>query len=179
MTENIIKYIKSSIAVSLLLIIFSISLIFSPQNSLTLIMRILGIILVFNGLLHIINYFSGFKEFKTVSIQLVIGIITFILGLFIIFKPLIVNELLIILIGSWIIIESVIKFQISLKSKLVGSQFWLFPLISSIFDFILGIILLFNPFETIFLITTVCGVGLLISEVINIIQDIYIIRNAN
>ncbi len=178
MTENIIKYIKSSIAVSLLLIVFSLFLIFSPENSIALIMRILGIILIFNGLLHIVNYFSEFKEFKTISVQLIIGIVTFILGLFIIFKPLVVNSILVLLITSWIIVESLIKFQISLKSKALGLDFWLFPFISSIFDFILGIVLLFNPFEAILIATTVCGIGLLISEIINIIQDIYILKNA-
>ena len=177
MSENIIKYLKSSIAISILLIIFSIFLIFAPEASLSLIMRILGIILIFIGLLHIINYFSEFKEFKTISIQLIIGVLTFIIGFSIIFKPLIVNDILMILIGSWIIIESVIKFQISLKRKVLGSDFWLFPFLFSIVSFIIGILVLFNPFETMLAITTICGISLLISEICNIIEDIYILKN--
>ena len=177
MSENIIKYLKSSIAISILLIIFSLFLIFAPEASLSLIMRILGIILIFTGLLHIINYFSEFKEFKTISIQLIVGVLTFIIGLTIIFKPLIVNDILIILIGSWIIIESVIKFQISLKEKVLGSDFWLFPFLLSIISFLIGVLVLFNPLETILTITTLCGIALLISEICSIIEDIYILKN--
>ena len=177
MTENIIKYIKSSIAISLLLIIFSFFLIFAPEASLSLIMRILGIILLFTGVLHIINYFSEFKEFKTISVQLIIGVLAFIVGLTIIFNPLVVHDILIILIGSWIIIESVIKFQIALRAKAFGLTFWLFPLLTSIVSFLLGVLILFNPFNTIMLITTVCGIGLLISELVNLVQDIYILKS--
>ena len=177
MTENIIKYLKSSIAISILLIIFSLFLIFAPEASLSLIMRILGIILIFTGVLHIINYFSEFKEFKTISIQLIVGVLTFIIGLTIIFKPLIVNDILIILIGSWIIVESVIKFQISLKEKVLGSDFWLFPLLLSIVSFLIGILVLFNPLETILTITTLYGISLLFSEICSIIEDIYMLKN--
>lgn len=177
MTENIIKYLKSSIAISILLIIFALFLIFAPEASLGLIMRILGIILLFNGILHIINYFSEFKEFKTISIQLIIGILTFVIGLTIIFKPFIINDILILLIGSWIIIQSLIKFQISLKCKMSGLEYWVFPLVSSIFDFAIGILILFNPFETLIAITTLSGIILLISEIINMSQDIYFLKS--
>ncbi len=177
MTENIIKYLKTSIAISILLIIFSIFLIFAPEASLSLIMRVLGIILIFSGLLHTINYFSEFKEFKTISVQLIIGVLTLIIGITIIFKPLIINDILVILIGSWIIIESVIKFQIALKEKVLGLDFWLLPLILSIVSFIIGVVILFNPFEAIIAITTICGIMLLISEICNIIENIYILKN--
>ena len=179
MTENILKYLKSSIAISILLIVFSIFLIFAPEASLSLIMRILGIILLFTGILHIINYFSEFKEFKTISVHLIIGVLSFVIGLTIILKPFIVNEILTILIGSWVIIESVIKFQISLKAMALKLSFWIFPLISSIMAFILGIIVLFNPFSTILVITTDCGIMLIISQIICIIQDVYIIKSVN
>ena len=54
---------------------------------------------------------------------------------------------------------------------------WAFLLIGSIMTFVIGIIILLNPFGTAIAITQLCGIFLFVSEVINIIESIFMLKS--
>lgn len=170
------RYKKNSLLVSILLIILSLFLIFKPAFSLNFIVIILGSIILINGIIRIISYFSNSKEISGFDIKLIQGIIYITAGLLFIFKPTIVNSFLPFIVGTWIIIESVIKLQMITNLRNVSSINPLPILIMSIITFILGIVIILNPFSTAVAITTICGIFLLVSEIINIIESVFMLK---
>jgi len=173
MIENIKKYERLSIATSILLMIFSLFLIFKPEASLNFIVIIIGAFLVLVGIIHMVSYFSSNSEFKTISTELIQGTIYVVLGIFLVFKPSVLNEFLAIIIGAWLIIQFIVKFQFAFNLKSINSTVWSLMLITSLVNLVLGTLLIVNPFATIVAITTLSGIILFISEIGNIYESIY------
>lgn len=174
MADFIKKYGRNSILISVLLIILSLFLIFSPTTSLNVIMIAIGVILAVNGIFHSIAYFSGPKELKMFSFELTEGVLSLIIGIIFIFNPSIINTFLSLIIGAWIILKSITSIQLSLNIRESTSN-WILMLVVSIVTLFLGIIMLFNPFATNILVTA-CGIMLLIFETINIVETISMMR---
>lgn len=179
MVDYMKRYSKASLVLSLCLIILSLFLIFKPDISLTVMFIILGIFLLVIGIMHTVSYFSSSKEFKALSFELVEGIVYSIIGLVVIFNPNIIKAFLPIIIGSWMIIGSIIKFQISLNLKSADENNWIIILVLSLVTLTLGIVMIINPFATLSTLTVICGVMLLISEIINVFDSISIIKTLN
>lgn len=158
-----------------MLIVLSIFLISRPTQSLNFLVITFGVILVINGLIHIISYFSTKDDFMIFNFELIQGIISIITGLLFIFQPRIISTFLPFFVGVWIIIESVIKFQVALNLRGIEGTNWIMMLVLSILTAIIGIIIILNPFASAIALTTVCGILLLISEAINLCESIYLI----
>lgn len=158
-----------------MLIVLSIFLISRPTQSLNFLVITFGVILVINGLIHIISYFSTKDDFMIFNFELIQGIISIITGLLFIFQPRIISAFLPFFVGVWIIIESVIKFQVALNLRGIEGTNWIMMLVLSILTAIIGIIIILNPFASAIALTTVCGILLLISEAINLCESIYLI----
>lgn len=173
------KYGGISIILSMILAILALFLIFRPEASITIVMRIIAIILLITGIVHVISYFSSSKEFKSISIELIEGIISIILGIIILVNPIAITSLLPIIIGCWILIQSIFRMQIAFNLKAADSSNWKVVLLLSILNLILGIVILFNPFASLVAITTICGIMLLVTEIINIVESISIMLKLN
>jgi uncharacterized membrane protein HdeD (DUF308 family) len=176
MTSSFIRrYSANTLIVSILLLILSLFLIINPEALLNFLVILFGCITVLDGIIHIISYFSTSIEFRSFSFELIQGILGTILGFVFIFNPQIIISFLPFVIGAWIIVEGIIKFQFAFNVKGNETNNWVILLLLSILTIVLGFIIIFNPFGTAIAITTLAGVFLLISEVLNIIESIYII----
>ncbi len=175
MVDNIKKYEKTSIATSILLIIFSMFLIFKPEASLNFIVIVIGAFMALVGIIHMVSYFTSNKEFRAMSTELIEGTMYAVIGIFLIFKPNILNEFLGVIVGAWQIIQFIIKFQFAFNLKSVSSATWSLMLISSLLHLVFGIIMIINPFASIVAITTIAGIILLVTEIGNIAESVYLL----
>lgn len=175
MSSFIRKYSANTLVVSVLLLILSVFLIAKPVASLKFVMIFLGCIAVVDGIIHIVSYISTTPEFRSLSFELVEGILGVILGFAVIFNPDVIVSFLPFIVGIWIIAEGIIKFQFAFNIK--GSQTgnWIVLLLISMLTIICGFIVVFNPFGTAIAITSLAGIFLLVSEIANIIESIYVI----
>lgn len=163
------QYGRNSIIFSILLIVLSLFLIFSPTASLNAIMVVSGIALLIIGFLRAFAYFSGPKELKVFNFELTEGVLFIIVGLIFLFNPTIVTSILSIIIGAWIILKSVTSIQLAVSLKSTTNK-WAVTLIFSILTLIAGIIMIFNPFATSEALIMICGIMLLSFEIINIVE---------
>jgi uncharacterized membrane protein HdeD (DUF308 family) len=178
MLDNIKKYEKTSIATSILLVIFSLFLIFKPEASLNFIVIVIGAFMALVGIIHMVSYFTANKEFKSMSTELIEGTLYAVIGIFLIFKPNLLNEFLGVIVGTWQVIQFIIKFQFAFNLKSVSSPSWSLMLLSSILHLVFGIVMILNPFGSIIAITTFAGIVLLITEIGNIAESIYLLIKA-
>ena len=149
-------------------------MIIQPAMSISVLIISLGIIVLLDGLLHIISYFRNSKEERTVTLELIRGVLNFIIGVIIILNPGSFVSFFAIIIGVWILIQSLIKFLFAFNMKAVEDKNWIIILILAIITFILGCVIVFNPLGFVKDITVIYGIILLITEIINIIEIVLV-----
>lgn len=174
MKKYIKKYTLNSLVISLLLIIFSIFLMIKPTESINFIVMVFAVVITIDGIFHMLSYFNIPKEFRFFNFELVEGISKLILGVITMLNPEWVSTIFPILIGMWIIISSVVKFQFAYSIKEENGEKWIIVFTLSIITFILGLLMVFNPMGSIITITTLGGILLFITEIINVFEYILI-----
>lgn len=167
------KYEKESIVVSLALLIIAIFLIAKPGIALTTAVTIFGVIFLIEGIISIISYMMEEPEIRTFSSELMMGILLTMLGLIILFNKTLFISMIPIITGIWIIIRSIMKFQLAINLKSSVDEKWGWMLASSILMCVLGILIIVNPFEAIVTLTRFVGIIIVIAEVIDIFESIY------
>lgn len=175
MLEYLKKYERNSILGSLLIVLVSILVIVKPTAILTTVILSLGIIAIVDGLIHVISYMGTSKEVKTFSQELFEGFIEIIAGICLISFRNVFISMVPIVIGIWIILKSILKFQLALNLKAAEEKNWISLLIVAIITLILGIIIIANPFKTAVTITIISGVFLLITAISDLIESFYVI----
>lgn len=156
----------------MVLLILSLFLIINPSESIRFILIAFGCLLVVNGIMHLIAYFSIKNEYRYFSFELVQAIVCVVFGFVFIINTTAIASFLPFIIAIWVILESIIRLQISLNLRDLPNSKWIMMLLLSIFTLSLGIVILFNPFKTAEVVTMVCGIILLMTEVINIFESI-------
>ena len=167
------KYAVRSVLISLLLIVLSIILICNPIKLLNSISIILGILIILDGIWHIVSYFNEPAEFRAFSFELLEGILEIVLGFIFIKNPAWIISIIYLVLGIGIIFESIIKIQMSLNLKNVFEN-WLPVIIVSVITILFGIFIIAHPFVATEILSIICGISLLITGLINLIESIYL-----
>lgn len=177
--DYIKKYEGCSIVVSVLMICLSLFLMFKPLESLEVFTVIFAIIILLSGLGYLVSYFTISKESRLFSIDLLLGLATIISGIMLlVYKKDVINIFPVIL-GIWIIISNLFKLQLSINLSLFLDNTYLGLVLITILMIIFGLLLIINPFASFMTITVTAGTLLLITEVVNLIESIYVIIKLN
>ena len=147
----------------------------NPISTINVMMIVFGVILVLDGLVHLVSYFAIKDEYRFFSSELVQAIIYIILGFLLMLNYYNISYLLPIVLGIWIVVESLFKLQIALNIRDIYDSHWGLLLGMSIITALLGAVILFNPVQSLALLTRICGVVLMIAEVISIFEGFSII----
>ena len=145
MWEKINNFLKGQIVTSIIYIALGACLAFMPVNTINVICKfVFGILLIFVGFYHILIYIL--EKLNSTILDLFSGGVLMVIGIFLFMNPQIVVKLLPILLGTFILVDSIWSLKGSLKLKKHGSGTWKFLLIGSLIFIGLGISLVLNPF---------------------------------
>ncbi len=176
MIRNYLKnYEKYSMLTSILLMILGIFLIVKPIKSVETFIIFFAIIMITSGILSFISYFVITKEERLVSLDLIIGLITIITGLFLYIYRLELLNIFPTILGIWIIFTNLVKMQLSINLSVIEKSSWILLLIINILMIIFGILLIVNPFGSLMALTELAGMFLLVTETINLLESIYVL----
>ena len=174
--KDFFKRTTTSIIISSI-IAFIIGLIFviDPKISLETIGIIVGIYIILHGIALIVldcsfGYYVPFEG-------LLSGILSIVLGVVLLAQPATLATILTITIGLWIVLVSVSLMKMAIQLKGEDST-WIWLLILSIIDIIVGIIVIFNPVDGATAIVTLSGIVLMVNAVITIIDMIVLRKDA-
>lgn len=174
--ENYIRKLgRNSIILSIILLVFGLFMYTNPISTINVMIIVFGVILVLDGLVHLVSYFAIKDEYRFFSSELVQAIIYIILGFVLMLNYYNISYLLPIVLGIWIVVESLFKLQIALNIRDIYDSHWGLLLGMSIITALLGAVILFNPVQSLALLTRICGVVLMIAEVISIFEGFSII----
>ncbi len=173
MKEIFNKTTNSIIISSLLACLVGVVMIINPEMSIRTIALIAAIYIIIHGITLIAldikasMFYIPFNGFIS-------GVLSVILGIVLLAMPNLLTTIFTIAIGFWILLQSidVIKMALVIKNKKTP---WIMLLLLGILDLLVGILVIFNPFEASISITVFAGIMILIHSLINI-SDMILIK---
>lgn len=157
------------IILSILICILGIVLICVPEFSVSALCWSGGILLILFGCIKIIGYLS--KDLYRLAFQfdLAFGILLITLGLILIFRTNTMIHVIGVLLGLFILMDSLLKIQTAIDAKRFGLPKWWLILITALVTGVLGFLLLFRPYESSVTIMLLLGVAFLGEGILNLI----------
>ena len=176
MTGLFSKIFKSSILSSMALALLGGLLFFQSEATIISVSYIIGGILIAIGVLTIMKYINAYRKSSKNELDIIYGTVTVILGIIVIGNPKAIASIIPFVIGILIILSSATKLQYSLELKKSNNDLWLSTMILSIITTLVGIVLIFNPFQGAEFITKLVGMLIFTYAILDIISTITIKR---
>ncbi len=162
---------RMSMIYSVLFAIIGLLLFIDPSGFVVLVSYMIGILLLVVGINNVLSY-SKNRDLAVTKTLLIVGVILFIIGLFLIFDPTFIGTIVPAVIGVCLIINALEKLMYLQYLEDKKSEAYMVALISGIVIMIVGIILLFNPLSGTLIVTQIIGVIIVIYSVMDIIEKI-------
>ena len=170
-----IKGIKIElIIISIVLFALGFFLVIYPELSQLIICKAVGIALCVWGVLRLITYFSMAKEEIFGSFGLVQGISLLAFGLFFVMKPEVIAMFFGTILAIVIIIDGILKLQYGIGFYHMKADKWWIEAVVAAFMVVMGVIALFNPFDSSVALMIFIGIVLMVEGVSDLISIIRI-----
>lgn len=161
-----LKQAKNSfLFMSVLYIILGLVLLVWPDRFLTWGCYALGAVVLLYGMSRIISYMANKDLVSYLNADLVVGIIVVAIGLFLLIRPGIFISVLPIVFGLFIIFNGIVKLQSAFDLKRLDYERWWSIFIMAGLSVLLGLFIIWNPFETAALTARIIGVVLIIEGI--------------
>lgn len=174
-TEYIKKCERRSILSSAIMILIAILLIVRPTEAISTVMTVLGICLLVDGAFSVILYIAMEKQQKMFSNALVEGMVEIMIALVILMNSGFMLSFITVIVGFWIIIKSIMKFQFAVDMKSIDEKSWVLVFIGALITLSVGIFILVEPIASVATVTVASGIVLLIAGVIEVIESIAVL----
>lgn len=162
------KLKNTLIITSVFYTILGIFMLLFPELISDFICYLVSVMFIFFGIASVLMYFRSEVRSPYTSTVLVLGIILGSLGIYIIMNPRAFASLIPLIIGVFMIADSISKLSAALDLRKYGFVNWWHMLIISFIILVCGLILVFNPFEAISLTIMVIGTILIVDSITNI-----------
>ncbi|MBQ2673045.1 DUF308 domain-containing protein [Candidatus Saccharibacteria bacterium] len=171
--NDIKKSAWSATIESLAIMILGILFIAWPETMVKAVSYIVGVIFITKGLFQVINYFMEKGQNDFFNNNLLMGVISILIGI----AALVIGEdianVFRVVIGIWLIYESLVKVNTAIKLSSAGIGIWKYVMILALVVMVLGVFVTFND------VTTVIGWIMIAAGLIGIVGDIMFIQQLN
>ncbi len=164
------SFSKSYIFLSALYVALGVVLIAWPSLSVRMIGIALGIVMIVLGITYAIIYYTRDNLQGFLQMDLVIGIVCFAFGIFILLNQAFLTEVLPFAMGIILLLGAVVKIQSSLNMRKLKFRKWYLVLICALVIVALGIVLLCNPFATERYMLLYIGICLILDGLTNLVS---------
>lgn len=139
-----------------------------PELSAAVISRALGAAMIVFGAIKLVGYFSRDLFRLAFQYDLGFGLLLIALGVLVLSRPAGVLDFIFIALGIAILADGLFKIQIAVDSKRFGISTWWLTLLLAIVTGVVGVALVFRPWDSARLLTTLLGVALLAEGILNL-----------
>ena len=168
MEKKLKRMFNLSIIFSILLAVLGVVMIIHPNVTLNTMSKILAGYVIIRGICKVILHFKEIDNYMPFN-QLMPGIICIVVGLILFTHPNFIETLVGILVGIWIVTESLNDINIAWKLRKTDAP-WLITLVLGMISLVAGIILLVNPTESADAVMIWSGTILLINSITSCID---------
>lgn len=176
MGKRISAILKGQLVTSVIYILLGLGLIFAPVQMIDLICKVVfGLVLIGSGVYHLYIYLR--EKANATVLDLFTGVIVLVLGGFLFFNPLIVVKLLPLLLGAFVLVDSIWSLRGCRRLYKQEKNQWKILLAGSLIFIALGVVLLVNPFSGVKGTMIFAGWVILCNGILDIVFMV-IMRNA-
>ena len=168
MEEKKSKILRGQIPTSVFYILFGLCLALMPVETVNVLCKVVfGLVLIGAGVYHILIFVLE-KDNSTI-LDLFSGVIVLVIGIFLFMNPTVVVKLLTLMLGAFILVDSIwmLRGSLKLKKRIVGT--WKAFLAAALLFVALGVLILINPFSQLKVTMQVAGWIFVINGVVDII----------
>lgn len=164
----------TSIITSLSFAVIGLIIAYNPNATFTIISYLIGIAFILFGIMKVIEYFKMKGSYDLYNYELVYGIITILLGVVVIVWSGMIETLLRIFVGIWIIYSGAMRLGLALKVQKLDSdsRVWAVILLIAVAMLLCGIYIIANPGTVIMTI----GIIMVIYAVMDIIEEVIFLK---
>lgn len=164
----------TSIITSLAFAVIGLIIAYNPNTTFTIISYLIGIAFILFGIMKVIEYFKMKGSYDLYNYELVYGIITILLGVVVIVWSGMIETLLRIFVGIWIIYSGAMRLGLALKVQKLDSdsRVWAVILLIAVAMLLCGIYIIANPGTVIMTI----GIIMVIYAVMDIIEEVIFLK---
>lgn len=167
------------IAMSLVFCAAGVLFIVKPELSAVVISRALGVAMIVFGAVKLVGYFS--KDLFRLAFQydLGFGLLLIALGVLVLARPAGVLDFLFVALGIAILTDGLFKVQIAMDSRRFGISAWWLTLALAIVTGVVGLALVFRPWDSVRLLTILLGAALLAEGILNLCVSVSTVKIVN
>lgn len=165
---NLKKSAWASVFESIVILIFGVLLLAWPGVTYYIASVVLGVILIILGLYQIVNYFIVKGQNNFFDNSLIFGVVSIVIGIAAVCFVGETFNIFRIIVGVWLIFESLIRINTTIKLHAAGIPVWGWVLLVALIMLGAGIFILFNTT----LILQVLGGLMIVSGIVGAIGDI-------
>lgn len=158
-------------------IIIGLILLLWPGLSVQLICYVVGGAILIYGASRIVRYIGGRKTGTAEMTDLVIGILTVLIGAFIATNATFIASILPWMCGLVMFIGSIGKIQTAFALKRAQTSWWKGTMLSAVVTAFLGFTMLMNPFASVLALIRFFGIALLLDGVSGVISQFMLNKN--
>lgn len=162
-----------SIFMSIILGAIGIFLFLKPSEVIRFISTILGVFIVVAGVFALVKYFST-KDKDFYGADLLYGVISSLAGTLLICNPEAVASIFPLILGVWMVVNSVIKLQYAFSLRNLENVPWAWTMVMALFTLTLGILFVFNPFKGASFLMQVLGAMITTYATIDLINAFFL-----
>ncbi|MCD8074513.1 MAG: DUF308 domain-containing protein [Lachnospiraceae bacterium] len=164
------------IVVALIICVLGICLLVNPDCPADTLIRVLGLIFIVDGIIKMIGYFS--KDFYCLAFQydFAFEILMVALGLVILIRGEGYSQLLYAVLGLVILMDALLRIQMSMDARKFGLGLWWRILIIAILTGVFGMILVIDPYGGEGATMTLTGTAVLLEGLLNLCVVVYTVK---
>jgi len=170
------KIIFGSILLNILFLIFGIIIFMNVNMTIEVVGVVAGIYFIIFGLFAIVEFLSK-KEVPIFKYKIFGGILTILLGFFIMFNPFKIVKILTFALGIYLVIVSIGKLLETFNLKKYGYDGWLVLLVTSLLLLVFGVFIAVNPMSSMDIIQ-VMAIFIILSSILEVCNLIMIYSKA-
>lgn len=171
------KQLKTNMLVmSALYLALGIVLLGWPQTVLNVICYVVGGLVALGGVMQLVRFFAARERMLLAPLSLVLGLVCLGLGLFLIVRSDVVQTVLPIVFGLFVVFDSVVRVQNALELRRCGHPRWWSLLALALLSVVLGAVMIANPFGAISTLVKAIGLVLCLEGALNLGSILYTSR---
>ena len=162
-----------TIIMSIGYLLIGLLLLTQPASFLQWICLAFGVVILLTGIVNVVRYFrisgTGFRA----PFLLTGGVVAIAVGLFLLISPKTVVSILPVVFGLFILLDGCIRIGNSVELAKAHGQKWWLLLLLGLFSVLLGILLIFHPFDALVGVVMLSGILLVVEGALNLGCIIY------
>lgn len=167
------------IVMSLVFCAAGVACIVNPGLSAAVIGRVLGVAMILFGAVKLVGYCSRDLYRLAFQYDLGFGLLLIALGVLVLLRPAEVRDFLLTALGIAVLTDGLYKVQIAVDAKRFGVSAWWLTLVLAVAAGTVGLALVFRPWDSVRLLTTLLGAALLAEGILNLCVAISTVKIVN